>query len=214
MKTTIYLIRHAEAEKSENIIMDINESEQTFNEKIPLSKAGEYEAKALLHIKELTNIDCVYSSHYTRAISTARYISEQSNVPIIVDSRLGERIMGQTKGIDKSFWLTQMYEKESKCEDGESQSEVQMRMSLFVEEILQKDKGKTIAVFTHAVAMTFLLMKWCKLEKAELNGKKRWLTYKGKTVINDSFKTTEIFKIIFEDESAEDIQRIISQNKK
>lgn len=38
---------------------------------------------------ELKNIDVLYSSHYVRAMSTAKYISESNNIMLNVDERLG-----------------------------------------------------------------------------------------------------------------------------
>lgn len=206
MKTIIYLVRHAQPLK--NIInMTNNDSIQLQNEKIILSKNGEKQAEKLSQNNFLNNIDVVYSSKYVRAISTAKYIAENNNLDIIIDERLGERIMG-TEEKTEEFWLEQMLELDSKAIDGESQREVRDRMLSFVDDILKNDLGKNVVVVSHATAMTFLLMKWCDLENVVLEGKKRKLVFNGKVVIDDSFNTPEVFELVFNDTNIESIKRI------
>ena len=67
-----------------------------------------------------------------------------------------------------------------------------------IKKVLENIKDNESAVIvSHASAITFLLMNWCELINATLEGKKRHLKYKSKTIINDSFKTPEIFKLTF-----------------
>lgn len=89
-KTIIYLIRHSEQLRI-NGSYESSESEQLKNEKIILSIEGEKKAERLSEREELKNIDALYSSNYTRAISTAKYIAAQNNIEINIDERLGER---------------------------------------------------------------------------------------------------------------------------
>ena len=56
--------------------------------------------------------------------------------------------------------------------------------------------------------MTFLLMNWCKLENAILDGKKRKLSFNNKIVIDDSFNTPEVFELVFDDDVIYSIKRI------
>ena len=74
----VYLIRHSKPLKVNN---DKNmDSLQIQNEKQPLSIEGENIAREKLNIKELKDIDKLYSSSYVRAISTAKYIAENNNI--------------------------------------------------------------------------------------------------------------------------------------
>lgn len=206
MKTIIYLVRHAQPLK--NIInMTNTDSIQLQNEKIILSKNGEKQSEKLSKNVFLNNIDAVYSSQYVRAISTAKYIAENNNLDIIIDERLGERVIG-TEEKPKDFWIEQMLDLDSKTADGESQREVRNRMLSFMDDILKNDLGKNVVVVSHATAMTFLLMKWCKLENVVLEGKKRKLVFNGKVVIDDSFNTPEVFELIFNNTNIESIKRI------
>ena len=89
-KTQIYLIRHSEQLKIKGKYFS-NDNEQIKNEKIVLSIEGERKAKKLSEKEELKNIDVIYSSHYARAIATAKYIAYNNSLEINIDERLGER---------------------------------------------------------------------------------------------------------------------------
>ena len=74
----VYFVRHSKPLKVNN---DKNmDSLQIQNEKQPLSIEGENIAREKLNIKELKDIDKLYSSSYVRAISTAKYIAENNNI--------------------------------------------------------------------------------------------------------------------------------------
>ena len=94
--TIVYLIRHAETAK-ENGIRNTNEDYQMINEKEILSVHGEEQAKRLSENIELNNIDIIWSSSYTRAKATAKYIANNNNLPINLDSNLSERKLGNLK---------------------------------------------------------------------------------------------------------------------
>lgn len=87
METIIYLIRHSESLKEYKKCLN-DETEQLRNEKIPLSVNGEYLARKLSELAEFSNIDVLFSSHYVRAVSTAKYIAEKNNLEIKIDERL------------------------------------------------------------------------------------------------------------------------------
>lgn len=207
MKTLIYLIRHAQPIKTE--LKNINNSDgcQIQNEKQVLSLKGEKQALELSKKDIFKNIDSVYSSKYVRAIGTAKYIASENNIPILIDERLGERKLGVEEK-SKEFWLEQMYNENTKAIGGENQKEVRKRMTESIEDILKNERGKKVAVVTHATAMTFLLMNWCKLENAILDGKKRKLSFNNKIVIDDSFNTPEVFELVFDDDVIYSIKRI------
>lgn len=89
-KTIIYLIRHSEQLKLKGA-NNSDESDQIKNEKIILSVDGENKAREMSQKADLLDIDEIYSSNYTRAIATAKYIAYQNSLEINIDSRLGER---------------------------------------------------------------------------------------------------------------------------
>lgn len=88
--TQVYLIRHSEQLKIENKIVK-NEESQISNEKIILSVEGERKAQEISKLKELSDIDILWSSNYVRAIATAKYIAKQNNIEINIDENFNER---------------------------------------------------------------------------------------------------------------------------
>lgn len=80
MDTIIYLNRHAET-IDENGIRNTNEDSQMINEKEILSVYGEEQSKKLSENTELNNIDVIWSSSYTRAKATAKYIANNNKNP-------------------------------------------------------------------------------------------------------------------------------------
>ena len=154
--TIIYLIRHAET-IDENGIRNTNEDFQMINEKEILSVQGEEQAKKLSENIELQNIDVIWSSNYTRAKATAKYIANNNNLPINLDSSLSERKLGNLKELgefmkDKSTRdpsQEQLLDRKFKTSDGESAEDTRKRMTKFFDRILKEYEGNRIAVITH-----------------------------------------------------------------
>ena len=102
--TQVYLIRHSEQLKIENKIVK-NEESQISNEKIILSVEGEKKAQEISKLKELSNIDILWSSNYVRAIATAKYIAKQNHIEINIDENFNERKLRRfkkTRGVGKN----------------------------------------------------------------------------------------------------------------
>ena len=156
MDTIVYLIRHAET-IDENGIRNTNEDSQMINEKEILSVYGEEQSKKLSENTELNNIDVIWSSSYTRAKATAKYIANNNNLPINLDSSLCERKLGNLKELgefmkDKSTRdpsQEQLLDRNFKTSDGESAKDTKQRMTKFFDKILKEYEGKRIAVITH-----------------------------------------------------------------
>lgn len=154
--TIVYLIRHAET-IDEQGIRNTNEDFQMINEKEILSVQGEEQAKKLSENTELNNIDIIWSSSYTRAKATAKYIANVNNLPINLDSNLSERKLGNLKELgefmkDKSTRdpsQEQLLDRKFKTSDGESAEETRKRMNNFFEKILKEYEGKKIAIVSH-----------------------------------------------------------------
>lgn len=153
---TIYLIRHAET-VDENGIRNTDENSQIINEKEILSVHGEEQSKRLSENKELKNIDIVWTSSYTRAKATAKYIAENNKLSINIDCNLNERKLGNLKELaefmkDKKTRdpsQEQLLDRNFKTSDGESAEETRLRMTKFFDRILKENEGKKIAVVSH-----------------------------------------------------------------
>ena len=98
--TIVYLIRHAET-VDENGIRNTSEDSQLINEKEILSVEGEEQAKRLSENEELQNLDVIWSSSYTRAKATAKYIANVNDLPFNLDNNLSERKLGNLKELGK-----------------------------------------------------------------------------------------------------------------
>ena len=166
MDTIVYLIRHAET-IDENGIRNTNEDSQMINEKEILSVYGEEQSKKLSENTELNNIDVIWSSSYTRAIATAKYIANNNKLPINLDISLSERKLGNLKELgefmkDKSTKdpsQEQLLDRNFKTSDGESAENTRQRMTEFFGRILKEYEGKRIAVVTHRRLYKILFTK-------------------------------------------------------
>ena len=164
--TIIYLIRHAET-VNENGIRNTSEDSQLINEKEILSVEGEEQAKKLSNNKELQNIDVIWSSSYTRAKATAKYIANINNLPFNLDNDLSERKLGNLKELgefmkDKATRdpsQEQLLDRTFKTSDGESAEDTKERMTKFFDKILKEYEGKKIAVISHRWFNKVLLIK-------------------------------------------------------
>lgn len=180
-ETIIYLIRHAET-IDEKGIRNTEETAQEINEKEILSIKGEEDSKRLSENIELINIDIIWSSSYTRAKQTAKYIANVNNLQFNLDKRLCERKLGNIDDLanfmkDKSTRdpsREQLAFPEFKTRDGESANDTNKRMNEFISEILEKYEGKRIAVISHGGSIKFYLLRYCNVNN-NLN-----LEYEGK----------------------------------
>lgn len=154
--TVVYLIRHAET-VDENGIRNTKEDSQMVNEKEILSVQGEEDAKKLSENEELNNIDVIWSSSYTRAKATAKYIAHKNNLQVNLDNDLSERKLGNLKELgefmkDKKTRdpsQEQLVFRNFKTSDGESAEDTKKRMNEFFERMLKEYEGKKVAVVSH-----------------------------------------------------------------
>ena len=172
LDTIVYLIRHAET-VDENGVRNTNEDSQMINEKEILSVYGEEQSKRLSENSELSNIDAIWSSSYTRAKATAKYIANNNNLPINLDSSLSERKLGNLKELGefmkdkgtKDPSQEQLLERNFKTSDGESAEQTRKRMNKFFDKILKEYEEKRIAVISHGGSIKFFLLNWCIVNK-------------------------------------------------
>lgn len=204
--TIVYLIRHAET-VDENGIRNTSEDFQAINEMEILSVEGEEQAKKLSKNIELQNIDVIWSSNYTRAKATAKYIANENGLQYNLDKRLCERKLGNIKDLAKFMndketrdpSREQLAFPEFKTRDGESANDTNKRMNEFISEILEKYKGKRIAVVSHGGSIKFYLLSYCKVNE-RLN-----LEYEGKELVINS---PCLLKLTFRNNELVNLERI------
>ena len=192
-----------------DVIESYNTSQNNLilNEKIILNTTGEKRAEILCNQEELNNIDVVYASNCVRTLQTAKYLLEKQNLKVNIDDRLDERRAGKPNDNAVPDWfIKQYYEPEYKTEGGESQLDVQNRMSEVIDEIIDKHEGKRIAIFTHGYAITFYLLKYCKL--VEIHDRKLKYEYKGNILFDKSINAPEVFKLTIDNKEITNIELI------
>ena len=205
--TIIYLIRHAET-IDENGIRNTSEDSQIINEKEILSVEGEEQAKKLSGNEELKNLDIIWSSSYTRAKATAKYIANANSLPINLDDNLSERKLGNLKELGEFMKYKstrdpsqeQLLNRTFRTSDGESAEQTRERMNEFFDKILEEYEGKRIAVISHGGSIKFFLLNWCTVNA---NVK---LVYNENTILN--VKSPCLLKLIFRKKELIDLEQI------
>ena len=210
MNTTVYLIRHS-IRFNNDYIEEYNtlQNKTIKNEKTVLSVEGEKRAEILSNEEELQNLDVIYASNCVRTLQTAKYIIEKQNLKVNIDDRFDERKVGKPNDdVIKDWFVRQYMDENYKTEGGESQKELRARFSEAFEEVINKNKGKRIAIFSHGYAITFFIMKWCNFEYIEEKDNMKF-TFKNKVIYNKKINAPEVFKLEFdENNQLIDIQNI------
>ena len=206
--TTLYLIRHSVRMKRDDIeTYNTTQPRIIKEEKIILSSEGEKRAEILSKEVELQNIDVLYTSNCVRTLATAKYMMESQNLKANIDERLDERRVGKPNDDIYPDWFIRQYMDENyKTDGGESQKDVRKRMDEVINEILEKHKNKRIAVFAHAYAITFYLLKYCKLR--HVSEDRLEIEYNGKTLYNRRLNAPEVFKLTFNNKEIKNIELI------
>lgn len=199
MSTIVYLIRHSKCFK-DIVDTDSNLSSQSQNERIILSQEGENLAKELSELSELSGIDIIYSSNYIRAIGTAKYIADKNNKVINVLSGLGERKIGLIKpDTPCNYFEMQNKNLDYKLDDGESINDVKLRMKECVNQIINNNKNKKIAIISHGTAIASYLLNYCDVSVTDYKSKKRKIIFNNQIVFEGVVVPTSMFKLVFDD---------------
>lgn len=198
--TIVYISRHSQPFRKLLGEYKVNEIEQIRNEKNPLSVDGERYADQMSNYPELLKVELLYSSHYVRAMATAKYIAEKNGIELNVDERLGERRFGVDKmsELPSNFFEEQFRNWDYKLSNGESANDVSKRMNDALSEILDSNKGKVIAIISHGTAISTMLKKWCDIKLNE-ETKLIEIYFNNKLVFDGNWKCPELFKAEFDD---------------
>ena len=169
--TTIYLVRHAEAEGNLYRL-----AQGQFDGLV--TKRGYDQIRALRRRFEGIHIDAVYSSDLFRARTTARAVSEPRQLPVILREELREQQLGWWEGLtwqeigQKDPEQLQYFHTDLSrlcIEGGEPAAETRARMMAELERIGAAHEGQTVAVFSHGAAIRMVLGTLCGLELAEMD---------------------------------------------
>jgi len=193
--TTIYFIRHsAPFVEFENYNDYTNVSWAEYNKNMILSVKGEENAKKLCNVEELQNVDEIYASNSFRAIGTAKYIAEENNIKIKLDSRINERNFGIEKlsELPDEFTKLSFDDKSFKVNNGESLLEVDERLKSFINEVLEKD-NKKIVVVLHGIILLSYLKEICDI--FYFDGNNFNVQFNNKIVLNGTPNNPSIYKV-------------------
>lgn len=200
--TTIYLINNTLT--MNNLDYPDDTLEQRRQKRI-LSIEGEKESEELVNIDYLKRVNVIYSSPYVMAVGTAKYLARKLELETVITRELGERVLGAI-GDKKIRMVSEMQENDFsyKLSGGESLNDAKRRMSCFINKIKRLEKDKTIAMFTHNVAITSYLSEYCTKgfnldnrlilnygEDAIIDG-----TWDGINIIELNFQDSELVNII------------------
>ena len=194
---TIYFIRHsAPFVEIDNYTDYKNVPWNDYNRNMILSSEGEEKAKKLCKIKELKNIDVLYSADSFRAIGTAKYVAEMNNLKIKLDSRIKERNLGVNtiSELPNNQTLHSFTNKDYKFGTGESLNEVDERFNSFIDDVLKSNCSK-IALFIHGIIMMSFLQNNADFS---FDGKNMKLIFNNKEIYNDKMKSPMVFKINYD----------------
>lgn len=199
----IYLI-------SNNLLLDGLNYENNANLELirilrPLSDNGESVAKKISDCKELQNIEKIYSSFHSSALSTAKYLKAKLELNINMDERLndckvgnlGSKNMKMVKGL-------QDHDFSYKLPTGESLNDVGVRLNNFLNMIIENNEE--CAIFTHKRTILGFLLKYSKVGY-NLDDN-LILEYNGKIVYDDSETEIDIYELIIENNEIKDINKI------
>ena len=157
--TTIYLIRHAEAEGNLYRV-----AHGHYNSLI--TQRGYMQIAALEKRFADVHIDAVYSSDLYRTCTTAKAIYEPKNLPLHTDSAFREVNLGvwedrpwqelTMESPEQMFFFNRHLEKWH-VDGCESVEQVLTRYLPALRRVARENDGKTIAVFSHGAAMRIVL---------------------------------------------------------
>jgi len=202
---TIYFV-------SNNLVSNINviyPKKTTFNDvrkQTMLSPKGEEAAKSLCNLKDLNVVEVIYSSTYFGAMNTSKYIADAYNIDIILDERLGERVVGEL-GCNEYRFLKGMQEHDFdyKLNQGESINEVMNRMTNCIKDVLKSDYDN-ILIVSHNIALLSLFIKWCN--KGFNLDDRLILDYHDEIIFDGTFNEIDLIRVNFVDNKIENIKRI------
>lgn len=197
---TIYLVKHS------GPFVDIKNYEdyenvpwEDYNRNMILSVDGEKRAEKLCEIKELNNVERIFASDSVRAIASAKYLAEKSNIKIELDERINERIFGieRLSELPKDFNKLSFDDKNYKMENGESFNDVDKRFVNFISDLLNQDNNSYI-LFIHGLILLSYLETICDFE---FDGMSFDIKFNDKEILKGNPKSPSVYKITYNDDN-------------
>lgn len=187
----------------EDITYSRNEDLDDIRKSRPLSIEGEKIASDLANNSLFNEIDSIYSSLYSSAISTAKYMSIKYDYKINLSSELndckvgllGSKNMKMVKGL-------QDHEFTYKLPNGESLIDAGNRIDSFIKRNI---KDNTV-IFTHKRTIVGFLLKYTSV--GYNLDENLILQYNDEVIYDDSETNIDIYEVTISNNEIEDIKRI------
>ena len=148
--TTIYFIRHAQADNTNND-----------NRNRPLTEKGLVDRTLVTDFLKDKEIDVIISSPYKRAVDTISDFAELVGIEIEIIEDLREREAASERFTSindfSSYKKMQWNDFNYKISNGESLSEVQARNIDAIGNIINKYRNKNIVIGTHGTALSAII---------------------------------------------------------
>ena len=149
----LYITRHGQTDNNINgIIQGTIDTE--------LNETGIKQARILQEKLQNINLDLVITSPLKRAIQTAEIIIKDRDIPLIIDNRIIERNAGNYEGKSEiGYDHNKLWDYKLNTDLGENIEKVQdifKRVNIFLEEIKENYKNKTILIVTHEATLRAL----------------------------------------------------------
>ncbi len=169
----------------------------------PLSMEGEINAKNISNLPLFNNCSKIYSSFYSSAISSAKYLSHKLQIPIILNENLNECKVGTlgSKNIKMVKGL-QDHEFTYKLPDGESLIDVGNRLNNYINSI----KNDNVVIFTHKRAILGFILKYSKV--GYNLDENLILEFNDKIIYDDSDTLYDIYEITYSNDEVINITKI------
>ncbi|MBK8134682.1 MAG: histidine phosphatase family protein [Chloroflexi bacterium] len=133
---------------------------------VPLNTHGKHQVERLATLMRNISLGVLYSSDLRRAVETAEVIGRYSAIAPKIDARLRERNIGSWQGLrldEVAVWFPEEFaaymanRMNFQFPNGESLTQVQIRMKEAFEDILKENAAETVAIVSHTVSIRVLL---------------------------------------------------------
>ncbi len=157
--THLYLIRHGQTE------WNLAGRYQGQSD-VPLSQKGLEQARSLAKFFPARQLDVIYSSDLQRAVSTAEAVAERFSLQVQTRRELRELNFGAWEGLSYEQIVKEWpdalrdffaHPDVLHIPEGESFPALQARAVACIRSIVQENKGKSIAVFSHGAILRTIL---------------------------------------------------------
>ena len=173
MNTTLIFVRHGQSEANVKAYF----AGRTVDS--PLTELGHKQAEIMSeYVLKKYKIDAVYSSSLSRAVNTAKKIADKLGLKVNQDGRLNEIDGGIWNGMkfddisikykdEFELWKTDL--SKVHIPNGETVFDLQKRAMEAIDEIAEKEKGKTVFIATHRVLLRTVQCKWENRPLSDIN---------------------------------------------